>query len=166
VGFLPCAPKQPPTRHIVRNAHDVPPKSELRSSRPQKKWGRDEDRRCLCLCAMTARTASLTAPRHRLLTVIASAAKQSMILHQRRKLDCFVAPLLAKTSRITHSTPPHSRDAFAPESLKNVSPRIVEGVGNAGCSMHPQPRMQNKKAYEHSHHRLTGFTRHSRTPWF
>jgi hypothetical protein len=27
--------------------------------------------------------------------------------------------------------------------------------------MHPQPRMQNKKAYEHSHHRFTGITRHS-----
>src|SRR5438045_8701971 len=36
-----------------------------------------------------------------------------------------------------------------------------EGAGNAGRSMHPQPRMQNKKAYEHSHHGHTGFTRHS-----
>src|SRR3954462_14436044 len=27
--------------------------------------------------------------------------------------------------------------------------------------MRPQPRMQNKKAYEHSHHGHTGFTRHS-----
>src|SRR5256885_4101440 len=27
--------------------------------------------------------------------------------------------------------------------------------------MHPQPRMQNKKAYEHSHHGHTGDTRHS-----
>src|SRR3954453_12211968 len=27
--------------------------------------------------------------------------------------------------------------------------------------MHPQPRMQNKKAYEHSHHGHTGVTRHS-----
>src|SRR4029078_2511190 len=36
-----------------------------------------------------------------------------------------------------------------------------EGAGNAGRSMRPQPRMQNKKAYEHSHHGHTGFTRHS-----
>src|SRR6059058_4167770 len=36
-----------------------------------------------------------------------------------------------------------------------------EGAGNAGRSMHPQPRMQNKKAYEHSHHGHTGLTRHS-----
>jgi hypothetical protein len=27
--------------------------------------------------------------------------------------------------------------------------------------MHPQPRVQNKKAHEHSHHGHTGFTRHS-----
>src|SRR5437762_13791093 len=27
--------------------------------------------------------------------------------------------------------------------------------------MRPQPRMQNTKAYEHSHHGHTGFTRHS-----
>jgi hypothetical protein len=27
--------------------------------------------------------------------------------------------------------------------------------------MHPQPRMQNKKAYERSHHGHTGITRHS-----
>jgi hypothetical protein len=37
-----------PTRHIVRAAHDAPPS-------PQKNGGRDEDRRCGCLCAMTAR---------------------------------------------------------------------------------------------------------------
>ena len=36
--------KQPPTRHIVRNAHDVPPQSELRSSRPHKS-GRDKKER-------------------------------------------------------------------------------------------------------------------------
>src|SRR5229473_3113687 len=27
--------------------------------------------------------------------------------------------------------------------------------------MHPQPRVQNEKAHEHSHHGHTGFTRHS-----
>src|SRR5205814_9088854 len=42
----------------------------------------------------------------------------------------------------------------------NVSPK-GEGAGNAGRSMRPQPRMQNKKAYEHSHHGHTRFTRHS-----
>jgi len=36
-----------------------------------------------------------------------------------------------------------------------------EGAGNAGRLMRPQPRVQNKKAHEHSHHGHTGFTRHS-----
>jgi hypothetical protein len=44
--------------------------------------------------------------------------------------------------------------------------RPREGVGNAGRTMHPQPRMQNEKAYERSHHEFTGTTRHSRTQWF
>src|SRR5437868_7890772 len=38
---------------------------------------------------------------------------------------------------------------------------MEEGAGNAGRAMRPQPRMQNKKAYEHSHHGHTGITRHS-----
>jgi hypothetical protein len=45
----------------------------------------------------------------------------------------------------------------------NLSPRIQEGVGNAGCPMHPQPRVQMIKAHERSHYRSTGNTRHSRT---
>jgi hypothetical protein len=45
-------------------------------------------------------------------------------------------------------------------------PRKTEGVGNAGCPMHPQPRVQSEKAHEHSHHRSTEITRHSRTRWF
>src|SRR4051794_28166008 len=43
----------------------------------------------------------------------------------------------------------------------NCSPQENKGAGNAGRSTRPQPRMQNKKAYEHSHHGHTGFTRHS-----
>jgi hypothetical protein len=46
-----------------------------------------------------------------------------------------------------------------PELCINLRP--TEGAGNAGRSMRPQPRMQSKKAYEHSHHGHTGFTRHS-----
>ena len=37
-----------------------------------------------------------------------------------------------------------------------------EGTGNAGRSARPQPRVQMKKAHEHSHHGHAGFTRHSR----
>src|SRR5882724_8948659 len=36
-----------------------------------------------------------------------------------------------------------------------------KGAGNAGRAMRPQPRVQNKKAHEHSHHRFTGNTRPS-----
>jgi hypothetical protein len=36
-----------------------------------------------------------------------------------------------------------------------------EGAGKAGCSLHPRPRVQNKKAHERSHHRFTGVTRPS-----
>ena len=57
-------------------------------------------------------------------------------------------------------TVPHSRGVKTPELCQQLPSRI-EGAGNAGRSMHPQPRMQNKKAYEHSHHGHTGFTRHS-----
>src|SRR5260221_12214915 len=39
---------------------------------------------------------------------------------------------------------------------KTIRPEITEGAGHAGRSMHPQPRVQNKKAHEHSHHGHTG----------
>jgi hypothetical protein len=42
-----------------------------------------------------------------------------------------------------------------------LAPENSEGAGNAGRAMRPQPRMQLKKAYEHSHHGHTGTTRHS-----
>ena len=47
----------------------------------------------------------------------------------------------------------------APELCTKPFASKNEGVG-------PQPRVRNKKAHEHSHHRSTGFTRHSRTQWF
>src|SRR5271165_2071241 len=64
-------------------------------------------------------------------TVIASEAKQS--ISARKKLDCFVASLLAMTS--IPDTASHSRGVIAPESCINHPPH--EGVGNAGCSLHP-----------------------------
>jgi len=36
-----------------------------------------------------------------------------------------------------------------------------KGAGNAGRAMRPQPRVQDKKAHERSHHRFTGNTRPS-----
>ena len=53
----------------------------------------------------------------------------------------------------------------APESLMNLSPQKTEGVGNAGCLLHPQPPVQGRKHRGRSH-RYTGITRHSRTQWF
>src|SRR5712675_1934873 len=65
-------------------------------------------------------------------TVIASEAKQS-ILPLRGEVDCFAA--LAMTSRHTFTTSPRN----APEALMNLPPK--EGVGNAGCPLHPRPRV-------------------------
>jgi hypothetical protein len=44
----------------------------------------------------------------------------------------------------------------APELCKTMSLEKSEGAGNAGRSMRPQPRVQMKKAHEHSHHGHTG----------
>src|SRR4051794_40908700 len=73
-------------------------------------------------------------------------------------LRAFDGTKSATTAR--EHTPPHSRRVKTPELCQQPPPKI-EGAGNAGRSMRPQPRMQNKKAYEHSHHGHTGFTRHS-----
>jgi hypothetical protein len=52
-----------------------------------------------------------------------------------------------------HSRDPlHRNDAHAfaisrrdaPEPCMNLSPKNTEGVGNAGCPPHPQPRVRNK----------------------
>jgi hypothetical protein len=40
-------------------------------------------------------------------------------------------------------------------------PSKIEGAGNAGCSPHPQPRTQSKKAYEQF---TTGTPKHSGIP--
>src|SRR5438445_13014534 len=47
--------------------------------------------------------------------------------------------LAARCARVVH-------DGFAQKN---------EGVGNAGRPMHPQPRVRNEKAHEHSHHRYS-----------
>ena len=38
----------------------------------------------------------------------------------------------------------------------NIPLSESEGAGNAGRPMRPQPRVQNEKAHEHSHHGHTG----------
>ena len=37
----------------------------------------------------------------------------------------------------------------------------TEGAGKTGCSMHPQPRVQSKKAHERNHHRYAELVRPS-----
>src|SRR6266581_1846669 len=69
---------------------------------------------------------------HRIFVVIASEAKQS-ILSLCGEMDCF-APL-AMTSKHTFAS--SRRDA--PEALLEFPPK--EGVGNAGCPLHPRPRV-------------------------
>jgi hypothetical protein len=44
--------------------------------------------------------------------------------------------------------------------------RPTEGVGNAGCQCTRSLACEINKAHERSHHRSTGFARHSRTQWF
>jgi hypothetical protein len=88
--------------------------------------------------------------------VIASGAKQS-IAGTKVTMDCFVASLLAMTSR--HESALSRRDA--PELWVNHARLTSEGTGNAGRPPRPQPRVQNKKAHEHPNHGHTGFTRHS-----
>jgi hypothetical protein len=56
------------------------------------------------------------------------------------RMDCFVASLLAMTANTT----PHSRGAMRPGCARILRPRKTEGVGNAGCATHPQPRVRNK----------------------
>jgi hypothetical protein len=95
------------------------------------------------------------------LRVIASEAKQS-ISRRKGRMDCFVAfaprndvAQFPKT-RLRHPAARCAR-GFA----LNSCPKNSEGAGNAGRAMRPRPRMQNRKAYEHSHHGHTGTTRHS-----
>src|SRR5262249_38738444 len=45
-----------------------------------------------------------------------------------------------------------------PSDAISLSPQETEGAGNAGCSPHPQPRLQIKKANERSHHRFAEIT--------
>jgi len=69
-------------------------------------------------------------------------------------------PILAMTPKHTFATSP--RDA--PEALMKLPPK--EGVGNAGCPLHPQPRVHLVLVERTRVNEYTGITRHSRTQWF
>src|SRR5258708_32942495 len=49
-----------------------------------------------------------------------------------------------QTAETISDTTAHSRGAMRPRFCKNRSPSKTEGAGNAGRSMHPQPRVRNK----------------------
>ena len=49
---------------------------------------------------------------------------------------------------------------------KNLSPNRTEGAGNAGCPMHPQPRVRCEMAHERSHHGHTGNRPAFPAQWF
>jgi hypothetical protein len=56
-----------------------------------------------------------------------------------RRVDCFVAALLAMTT--THASAfPRRKCARVMHEIFRLS--ITEGAGKAGCPMHPQPRVQ------------------------
>src|SRR4030088_3745395 len=59
-------------------------------------------------------------------------------------MDCF-APL-AMTPKRAFTTP--RRDA--PELCMNLPPYKTEGVGNAGCPLHPQPRVHFALVKKHT----------------
>jgi hypothetical protein len=60
---------------------------------------------------------------------------------------------------MTSTFPRRDAPGLLPQNLRPET----EGVGNAGCLPHPQPRVQSEKAHERSHRRSSRFTRHSRT---
>jgi hypothetical protein len=64
--------------------------------------------------------------------------------------------MTSETTRLRHLAA-----RIAPGLCMNVVPLITEGAGKAGRPMHPQPRVQSKKAHERSHYRYTELVRPS-----
>ena len=92
--------------------------------------------------------------------VIASEAKQSSS-HRVEGLDCFA---FARNDGARHTSAISPRHAS--EVCKKFSRlRKKEGAGNAGCSMHPQPRVQKRKNAR-ALTRFTGITPAFPAQWF
>jgi hypothetical protein len=74
---------------------------------------------------------------------------------------------LAMTLRHRKHTSAFSR-RDAPEACRKFPPLEGEGVGNAGCPVHPQPRARILVVSMRTsiHSEVTGIIRHSRTQWF
>jgi hypothetical protein len=54
-----------------------------------------------------------------------------------------------------------SARTMRPSCPVRLLPSTTEGAGNAGCPVHPQPRVQMEEAHERSHHRYAATSRHS-----
>jgi hypothetical protein len=68
----------------------------------------------------------------------------SIYLHKKRLsegMGCRVKPGNDKPEHFAFASAIPRRDA--PELCMNLSPMKTEGVGNAGCPLHPQPRAQS-----------------------
>jgi hypothetical protein len=76
-------------------------------------------------------------------------------------VDCFVAAL-AMTKTHTAAFPRHT----APESCQQRPPQKPEGVGNAGCQAHPQPRVLSSGWMHTSIHSEVAKTSGIPTQWF
>jgi hypothetical protein len=69
--------------------------------------------------------------------VIASEAKQSSLWQEKSWIASSLS-LLAMTA----DTVSRSRRVFCASFVSHVPPFQTEGVGNAGCQAHPQPRVR------------------------
>jgi hypothetical protein len=82
--------------------------------------------------------------------VIASVSEAIHRAARKERMDCFVAA--APRNDDAAAMPSYSRRVIHASFARTFRLLNSEGAGKAGCSPHPQPRMQVKKAYEHSHH--------------
>src|SRR5450432_515704 len=87
---------------------------------------------------------------------------EAIHLAARRKEDGLLRCARNDVDMVSHTTSFSRRDA--PEACIYFPPK--EGVGNAGCPLHPRPRVhlvvvERTRVYEY-----TGIARHPRTQWF
>jgi hypothetical protein len=74
---------------------------------------------------------------------------------QGRRIAWCIRPASDSNFKQPTNTPPPSRGATRPSCAGIIRPKI-EGVGNAGCPPHPQPRVQSVGSTRGSRHRSTG----------
>ena len=134
----------------------LPPRASRHAVARVRRNGCEANRRCI-VDSISSRAQT------QLQIVIArsEATKQSISLRER--MDCFASLAMTVICKFERNFPFSRRDA--PELVHEIF-RPKEGVGNAGCPLHPQPRACSVESTRVSHHGHTGITRHSRTQWF